>query len=210
MNGASSLGIDLSEKQIGDFLSYVNLLLIWNSHFNLTSIESPELIIRHHFIDSLAITPFIDPTGRMMDIGSGGGFPGIPLKILFPEKEIHLVEAQRKRANFLREITRKLNLRGLQVTETRAEKINPEEIGPFNEVISRALGSLQNFLRLSAPFLFLGGRSLVMGGPTGIRAFSDEETSKSYLDFGFIKGRLENYILPLGNENRTLLIYTKG
>jgi len=209
--GVSSLGLAITEKQIDAFFTYFNLLKSWNSRFNLTSIENPKLIIRHHFIDSIAVAPFIDPNGgRMMDIGSGAGFPGIPIKILFPEKELHLVEAQRKKINFLKEVTRKLNIKGLEVTETRAEKINLTQSGQYNEVITRASGPLQNFLRISAPLLLPGGKSLVMGGPTGLQGFRNEETRKSYLDLGFIESRLENYILPIGNEKRTLLIYTKG
>ena len=205
--GASSLGLKLTEKQIDKFSSYLSLLLTWNARFNLTAIRSPALIIRLHFIDSLAIAPFISPGGRLLDVGSGAGFPGIPLKIISPKMALTLVESQRRKANFLREVVRSLNLSGVEVLEGRAEQLKPQEIGLFSVVVARALGSLDNFLRLSAPLLRQGGRTIIMHGPKGAQFFRRME--KKHLILGFSESRLENYQLPLGHEKRALLIYVK-
>ena len=207
LEGTRYLGLSLSQKQIDSFSSYLSLLLIWNSRFNLTSIKTPTLIIRLHFIDSLAIAPFIRPTGRLLDVGSGAGFPGIPLKIISPKKEVILVEPQRKKANFMREVIRTLKIDGMEVVEDRAEKIDPRMIGLFSEVVTRALGSPDLFLRISFPLLSTGGQSLIMHGPTGAGLFGSKKMKCPNARFS--ECRLEHYSLPIGGEQRTLLIYVK-
>lgn len=207
LEGAISLGLTLSQNQIDTFFSYLSLLLTWNSRVNLTSIKNPTRIVRLHFVDSLAIAPFISPIGRILDVGSGAGFPGIPLKIISPKKEVILVEPQRKKANFLREVIRSLKIVGMEVVEERAEKLNPQKIGLFSEVVTRALGSPDLFLRISYPLLSTGGRSLIMHGPTGAGLFRSKKLQCLKAAFG--EGRLEDYNLPIGNEKRTLLIYVK-
>lgn len=207
LEGTRNLGLTLSQKQIDSFSSYLSILLKWDSRFNLTSIKSPTLIIRLHFIDSLAISPFISPTGRLLDVGSGAGFPGIPLKIIAPKKEVLLVEPQRKKANFMREVIRSLNLVGMEVIEERAEKIDPRMIGLFSEIVNRALGSPDLFLRVSFPLLSAGGQSLIMHGPTGAGLFGSKKLT--HTSVGFSERRLERYNLPIGGEKRTLLIYVK-
>lgn len=206
--GADSLGLKLSQKQIDAFSCYLSLLLAWNSRFNLTAITSPKPIIRLHFIDSLAIAPFISPSGRTLDVGSGAGFPGIPLKIISPKKELTLVESRRRKANFLREVVRSLNLSGVEVVEERAENLNPRDVGLFSEVVTRALGSMDHFIRISVPLLCTGGRCIIMHGPKGAQLF--RHTENKYLNLGYSKRFLESYHLPLGHEKRTLLIYVKN
>ena len=205
--GARSLGLNLSQKQIRNFSCYLSLLLSWNAKFNLTAIRSPAAIVRLHFIDSLALAPFISPNGRILDVGSGAGFPGIPLKIYAPKKKLLLVEAQRRKANFLREVVRSLHLTGVEVVEGRAEKLTSGDVGQFNEVVTRALGSLDDFLRISMPLLYTGGRSIIMHGPKGAELFRRMETK--CLNLPFSECRLEDYRLPFGGEKRTLLIYVK-
>lgn len=205
--GASTLGIDLSVKQQESFLSYLSLLLFWNSRLNLTSIRDPELIVRRHFLDSIAIIRFLSPVGRLLDLGSGAGFPGLPLKIVLPQKEVVLLEARRKKANFLREVVRKLNLKGVEVIEGRAEEMNAEDIGPFDEVVTRAFGSVDIFLQISFPLLRSKGRSLMMHGPEGERLL--EQTRNTGRKLGFSESQIERFSLPLGNEERTLLIFVK-
>jgi len=208
VRGADSLGIALSQLQIESFLSYIDLIQFWNSKFNLTAIRSTPLIVRHHFIDSLAIARFTDPEKRLMDMGSGAGFPGIPLKIISPDKEITLVDAQRKKINFMREVVRALNLKGAEVIEARAEELNPSKNGLFGETVSRAFGSLDQFLQISAGLLTPGGQGLFMSGPKGPTAYT--YIKDKCIEDGFIKSRIESYRLPIGNEQRTLLIFSKN
>ncbi len=208
LRGTEALGIALSQRQVENFLSYIDLIQFWNSKFNLTAIRSTSLIVRHHFIDSLAIAPFTGPDKRLMDIGSGAGFPGIPLKIISPDKEITLVDSQRKKINFMREVIRDLNLKGVEVIEARAEELNPSKNGLFGETVARAFGSLDQFLQISAGLLTPGGQGLFMSGPKGPTAYT--HIKDKCIGEGFIKSRIESYRLPIGNEHRTLLIFSKN
>lgn len=141
-----------------------------------------------------------------MDVGSGAGFPGIPLKIAFPGKEVILIESRRKKANFLREVIRSLRMKGIQVLEARLERIEPQEIGPVRDIVTRAFGSLDHYLKTSCTFLSPGGRLFIMHGPKGRELLRD--LGKTWNDLGFEKIRLETYVLPIGNEKRTLLIFS--
>ena len=208
LSGTEALGIALSPRQVENFLSYIDLIQFWNSKFNLTAIRSTPLIVRHHFIDSLAMARFTDPDKRLMDIGSGAGFPGIPLKIISPDKEIILVDSQRKKVNFMREVIRDLNLKGVEVIEARVEELNPSKNGLFGESVARAFGSLDQFLQISAGLLTPGGQGLFMSGPKGPTAYT--HIKDKCIEEGFIKSRIESYRLPIGNEQRTLLIFSKN
>jgi 16S rRNA (guanine527-N7)-methyltransferase len=207
VSGTVSLGIQLSSNQVDSFLSYLSLLFQWGRKFNLTSIKEPGLVVRRHFLDSLAILPFLSSTGRLLDIGSGAGFPGLPLKIVLPEKEVVLVESHRKKSNFLRELTRKLNIKGVQIIEKRVEELKTNEVGSFDEVVTRAFGSVDLFLKLSFPLLSNEGRSLIMHGPKGVELF--RRLKRAAVDFGFSEARLEEVRLPMGDEQRRILIFLK-
>jgi len=208
LRGTAALGIALSQKQVETFLSYIDLIQLWNSKFNLTAIRSTPLIVRHHFIDSLAIAPFTNPDKRLMDIGSGAGFPGIPLKIIFPDKEMTLVDSQRKKINFMREVVRLLDLKGVEVIKARVEELSSSQNGLFGETVARAFGLLDQFLQISAGLLAPGGQGLFMSGPKGPAAYTNIKDKS--IDQGFTKSRIESYLLPIGNEQRTLLIFSKN
>lgn len=205
---AGRLGIDLSLHKKQLFLSHLSLLLCWNRKINLTSIKDLNLIVRRHFLDSIAVVPYLTPAGRLMDAGSGAGFPGLPIKIVLPEKEVVLVESRRKKANFLREFTRRLSIEGVQVIERRLEDLKAKEIGLFDEVVTRAFGAADLFLRLSSPLLSPMGRSLILHGPKAAGLFPT--LKKRSLDWGFSEARREEIRLPGGNERRNLLIFGKG
>ena len=143
-----------------------------------------------------------------MDIGSGAGFPGIPIKIALPKKKLFLVEPQRKKANFLRALVRELKLEETTVIEERAEKLVPEDTGFLDEVVSRAFGSPEVFLTASASLLRPGGLALIMHGPKGPDTFRRFEGKHQAL--GFNIARLESYELPVGHEKRTLLIFARN
>ena len=207
--GSKSLGLCLSQRQIDAFRTYLDLITLWNSRMNLTAIREPEAIIRLHFLDSLAIVRFLAPDERLLDLGSGAGFPGIPIKILYPDKQVVLVEAHGKKANFLREVIRKLKLKKIQIVGERAEKLSPREIGFLKELITRASGPLENLLRIAAPLLAPGGSFLIMSGPSGLKKFNAIEARGRAFNLGFKPGALEEYRLPIGQEARTLLTFTR-
>jgi len=164
--------------------------------------------VRHHFIDSLTLAKVIDPLGRLLDVGSGAGFPGLPLKILFPQKEMLLLEPTRKKANFIRAVIRELGLKGVRVAEQRIEDLIPEKVLKFKEAVARAFGSYEEFFRVSYPHLDRDGKAIAMHGPSGETLFDElkhESALASYTRFELIKLKL-----PMGNENRILLVLTKN
>jgi 16S rRNA (guanine527-N7)-methyltransferase len=113
--GARALGLDLTPEQIEQFLIFLDLLLRWNRKMNLTALRTPPQIISRHFLDSLLLLPHLPETGRLLDLGSGAGFPGLPLKIARPGLSIDLAEATAKKASFLKEAVRRLRMSGISV-----------------------------------------------------------------------------------------------
>ena len=157
------LGIEtpLAVSQIGQ---YLQLLLKWNQKINLTAEKDPEEILKKHVFDSLQYCRAIEPGLRVMDIGSGAGFPGIPLKIIFPELQLVLVESQRKRCSFLETVVRELKMEQVTVLNARAEDIPDNH--QSDAVVFRAVSGAQECLNLSARFLPPGGR-VVLKKPPG-------------------------------------------
>jgi 16S rRNA (guanine527-N7)-methyltransferase len=205
--GTAGMGIRLAAAQIDSFLAYLSLLVQWSDKFNLTAVKEADTIVRRHFLDSLAILPFVPPDGRLLDIGSGAGFPGLPLKLALPEKELVLVEPRRKKANFLREVIRRLSLDGAWVTEKRAEELSVDAMGLFSEVVTRALGSADLFLQSSFPLLLPGGRSMIMHGPQGRHLLPKLQKQSAIV--GFASSRMEELRVPAGGGERCLLIFSK-
>lgn len=164
---ARRAGVTLSDAQLNQFVLYHKELLSWNAKINLISKKSALDITGRHFLDSLSAARFIDrPDARLLDIGSGGGFPGIPLKIAMPELEVHLLESNRKKTSFLKHIIRQLNLAGTQVIHERVQKAAEDEKRHeyFDYVVSRAAFHLADLAMLSAPFLTPEGKFIALKG----------------------------------------------
>lgn len=161
--GAEELGLRLSPPQLQRFERYLEELRLWNRVVNLTALREEDEIVRGHFLDSLAVLPWVPARGRLLDLGSGAGLPGVPLKIARPELQVTLLEASRKKALFLRHLGRCLEL-DLEVRCQRAERPGDLE-GAFDAVISRALGPLRRVAELGLPYLREGGTLLAMKGP---------------------------------------------
>jgi 16S rRNA (guanine527-N7)-methyltransferase len=204
ITGSKILGVVLSSDQVDRFLSYLATLLQWNDTFNLTSISDPVAVVRLHFLDSLAIAPFVDTSGPILDVGSGAGFPGMPLKIIFPDVALTLVEPRRKRANFLRALIRQLQAKAINVIEGRVEDLSQQLAGSFSTVALRAVGNLEFLLPIIRPLLQPGGKCLIMHGPKGNAYFGSLRTLA--LQKGFADTRIHGYVIPLGNESRSLLV----
>jgi 16S rRNA (guanine527-N7)-methyltransferase len=138
--------LELSGEQVLQIQQYIRILLVWNEKLNLTAIRDPLEILYRHFCESMyaAIAVPVE-NGRLADVGSGGGFPGLPLKILRPNLQVFLIESNLKKATFLAEVTRELGLADARVLVRRYEELG-EELAPLDFVCSRALGEFRAFL----------------------------------------------------------------
>lgn len=161
--GAPVASIDV-EQQIEQFLRYRTELLDWNTRMNLTAITEPEEVLLKHFLDSLSLLSVYDRlTTRLLDIGSGAGFPGIPLKIMRPTWEVVLLEATGKKVAFLLHVIETLQLEGIVALQGRAEELahNQAYRGRFDAVTARAVASLPTLLEYAAPFCRVGGQIIL-------------------------------------------------
>jgi 16S rRNA (guanine527-N7)-methyltransferase len=168
LENARTLGIELNAQQLAQFDLYKNELLQWNAKTNLISENSSKQIITHHFLDSLTAWQFIPKSNaRMMDIGCGAGFPGLPLKIALPDLEIYLLEANRKKVSFLKHIIRLLDFSSTFVLHERIENIIKTDLWKekFDIVISRATFKLNELLTLGEFFLAPEGQLIALKGP---------------------------------------------
>ena len=209
INDARQIGVFLDQKMVQEFLIYLKELKEWNQKINLTSLKTDEAIITTHFIDSLTLIPHLPSSASMLDLGSGAGFPGIPLKIAAPAHNITLLEATRKKANFLRHIIRRLGLSKTTVLEYRAEHFkSPDPSHPvFDSVIARALAPLKTFLQLGAPLVKRGGHLVAMKGEK-----IEEELKESHAVFKALSLEVDKKValqLPQSNKKRHLIFIKK-
>jgi 16S rRNA (guanine527-N7)-methyltransferase len=154
------LGIECSEDKIDRFNDYYDLLIKWNENINLTAITEYEDVVIKHFIDSILICTFTDIGGcKIIDVGTGAGFPGIPLKILYPECEMFLLDSLNKRVKFLEETVKALDLNKISCIHGRAEDLarKKEYRGAFDISVSRAVANLSTLSEYCIPFLKTGG-----------------------------------------------------
>ncbi|CAI8959932.1 MULTISPECIES: 16S rRNA (guanine(527)-N(7))-methyltransferase RsmG [Pseudomonas] len=140
--GARQLGVELSEVQHAQLLAYLALLIKWNKAYNLTAVRNPDEMVSRHLLDSLSVMPFIH-SERWLDVGSGGGMPGIPLAILHPDKHVTVLDSNGKKTRFLTQVKLELKLDNLTVIHKRVEEFQPEL--PFTGIVSRAFSSMENF-----------------------------------------------------------------
>lgn len=164
--GAGKLGIELSARQVKQFELYYRELIEWNRRINLTAITDYSSVQVKHFLDSLTVAPtlsaqeVINPDFKIVDIGTGAGLPGLPLKILFPQPRLVLLEPTTKKTVFLQHIVRKLELENVEVVNSRAEEAahSPLYREQFALVLSRAVALLPTLVELTLPFCRIGGR----------------------------------------------------
>jgi 16S rRNA (guanine527-N7)-methyltransferase len=172
---ARGYGISLSDEQLERFRVYLRELMLWNEKFNLTGLRDPERIVTELFLDSLIPAPRISPEGRLLDAGSGAGFPGLPLKILYPGLQLHLLEARAKRVHFLKEMVRRLGLTGVEVIRGRIEKDLPTLPGDcYPWITARALAKFPQVIRWCSPLLCGGGILICYLGEHGVEALEEE------------------------------------
>jgi len=155
---------ELSSVQLDQVQKYISLLLLWNQKVSLTSIENPQELVSRHFGESFFGAKFIENSAcRLADVGSGAGFPGLPLKIVLPYLQVSLIEQDTRKATFLNEVIRALNLSGAKVLRSKYEAI-PPEINNFDVIVSRAVGDQKSLLKWAAPRLKESGQAILWIG----------------------------------------------
>ncbi len=208
-NKANKININLTEKQIENFYNYMELLLEWNEKINLTAITDKKEIIQKHFIDSITINKYITKNDKILDIGTGAGFPGIPLKIINQDSKIILLDSLNKRINFLNEVIEKLEIKNVYAIHGRAEDFVKQtgERESFDIVTSRAVAGLNVLLEYMLPFTKIGGICICM---KGINAEDEIEKSKKAIEIlgGKIE-KIEEVYLPDSDILRKNIIIRK-
>jgi 16S rRNA (guanine527-N7)-methyltransferase len=162
--GAAALGVPLDDWQCGQCAKFAALLRERNEQVNLTSITSPEGMLTLHMLDSLSVAQHLGAAQRVLDVGTGGGFPGIPLAIASPDREFTLLDGTQKKIRFVNEAIEALGLTNVRAEATRAENFAGE--AEFDVIVSRALSDLPKFLHNAGKLLAPGGRMLAMKGRT--------------------------------------------
>ncbi|HBC02222.1 16S rRNA (guanine(527)-N(7))-methyltransferase RsmG [Stutzerimonas kunmingensis] len=144
VRGALALGVELSEGQQQQLLAYLALLIKWNKAYNLTAVRDPDEMVSRHLLDSLSVVSFVAESGQTwLDVGSGGGMPGVPLAIMFPDRSFTLLDSNGKKTRFLTQVKLELKLANLEVVHSRVEQFQPAEA--FDGITSRAFSSLEDF-----------------------------------------------------------------
>lgn len=205
----SKLSIELTEKQVEMFYDYMNLLLEWNEKINLTAITEFHEIILKHFVDSVTISRFVSHGKSLIDIGTGAGFPGIPLKILRPDLEIVLMDSLQKRINFLDEVILKLKLEKIKTIHARAEELGKDKKyrEKFDVATSRAVANMSVLLEYLVPFVKKQGKVICMKGSDISEELENSKKAEKIL--GVSLENKEFLYLPGTNMERNILIYLK-
>ena len=168
VKGSSELGITLNSRKIQKFLSYQELIKKWNSKINLTSVTDDSEIIVKHFLDSLTVSELITDGPNILDIGTGAGFPGVPIAIVRESLNITVLDSREKRIFFINEVLRELDLSNVKTVSGRAEDSNNgvPRIN-FDYVLTRAVGDIKEVINLSLPYLNEKGKIILMRGKEG-------------------------------------------
>ncbi len=205
------LGLELTPAQIAAFQTYADELRAWNERFNLTAITDPEGIQVKHFLDSLSLLALLpgDSAGRLIDVGTGAGFPGLPLKIMRPTLRLTLVEATGKKVTFCEAVAAKLGLRDVTVIKARAEEIGqvPEHREQYDWAVARAVAELPVLAEYLLPLVRVGGQAIAQKG-----ANAPQEAQAAEAAVQRLGGRLaatRPVALPGVAETRYLVVYDK-
>ena len=202
-------GLALPDETCERLEVFLDEMLRWNKQINLTAITGREEALEKHLVDALTVLPLLVGNERLLDLGSGGGVPGIPLKLALNGLDLLSVDAVAKKILFQRQVARKLKLTGFEAWHGRAEDL-PRREGVregFNVVISRAFASLVDFARLAEPFLRPGGRAFAMKGPEGEREVADAEVVLRGI--GLMPSERMTVKLPRSQAMRTLIVLKK-
>ncbi len=207
-SGCKALGVHLSSEANTALTTYAQELVRWSRRINLIGKkQSVSEIIESHYIDSLSLSPWLaDPWCRLLDVGTGGGFPGLVCKIANPGLRVGLVEPRQKRVSFLRHIVRTLHCRDVEVFPRRLEEV-ATEIQGYTTFTSRAVTEIGLFLKMVQPFLRRGNRVICMKGP---QYRKELQGAQAIIEkFKLTLDQIEEFTLPVSGSRRCLLLFTK-
>ena len=199
--GAGNLNIHIDRKITDQFSIHAIELIKWNRKINLTTITDPVKVAVKHFLDSIVSVRVVPEYGRLLDIGSGGGFPGIPIKILIPSLSVTLIDASRKKVSFLKHVIRNIKLVQIDARQIRVEELAKEKTGDncFDVIICRAFSRLDKIILQALPLLAKDGMIIAMKGKL---SESELESASKYN----LSLTVEKYKLPFLELERTLVI----
>lgn len=209
INMLEKINLMLDDKQIEDFYCYMNELIEWNKNINLTAITEEKEIIQKHFIDSLTIFKYLNKNDKIIDVGTGAGFPGIPLKIADETFDITLLDSLNKRILFLDNVIEKLKLNNIETIHSRVEDaaINPQYREKYDIATSRAVAQLNVLLEYLLPLVKVGGKCICMKGGN---LEEELENSKKALEIlGGKVEKIESFELPNSDIKRNIIIIKK-
>ncbi len=205
-NEASKNNINLSEKEIELFYLHMNNLIEWNQKINLTAIKEEKEIVIKHFMDSIVIKDEIVGS-RVLDLGSGAGFPGIPLKIVNDKLEVTLLDAVNKKVNFMNDTIEKIKLKNIVAIHARAEELAHDEKyrEKYDIVVSRAVSNMTTLVEYMLPFLKKGGKCICLKGPD-----VDNELEDAKNAIRILGGKIEKKMqYDLNGNGRSLIVILK-
>ena len=203
------MGVSLGEKETEQFMTYLSLLLEWNEKMNLTAITDPKEIILKHFVDSLTIAKYVEEGKSIIDMGTGAGFPGIPIKIYRKDVKVVLADSLNKRIKFLDEVIDKLKLENVETIHCRAEELgkNKQYREKFDYATSRAVANLSTLSEYLMPFVKLNGKCIFMK-----TIEVEEELEKAKKAIKTLGGKIEKvdkFEIPESDLGRSIIIVKK-
>lgn len=206
---AEKINENISQEQSDKLYDYMKLLIEWNGKINLTAITEENEVILKHFIDSITINKYLENRNTILDMGTGAGFPGIPLKIINEDKSFTLVDSLNKRISFLNEVCTNLKLDKIECLHGRAEELakNSKYRESYDVVTSRAVAKLNVLLEYMLPYVKVGGLCICMKGPNVSEEL--EEAKNAIRILGGKLKKVENIILPDSDIERNIIIVEK-
>lgn len=205
--------IELDESKAKALKEYKELLVEWNEKMNLTAITEDYEVIIKHFVDCLECTHLITNEKKIIDVGTGAGFPGMPLAIYYPQIEFTLLDGLNKRLIFLEEVVNKLGLKNVKIVHARAEEAarNEEYFESFDAVVSRAVANLPVLLEYTSPYVKVNGKCIVMKGDNAKEELDLAKNAMNILKLKNIENKEYKYSYTINNEeyNRTILYIEK-
>ncbi|MDP2862264.1 MAG: 16S rRNA (guanine(527)-N(7))-methyltransferase RsmG [Desulfobacterales bacterium] len=214
ISGAKFFDVNVGLKEVRQFSIHAGELLKWNLKINLTAITDPFEVAVKHFLDSIAPAGIIPAGASMLDIGSGGGFPGIPLKVVIPTLSVSLVDSSRKKITFLKHVIRRTGIEDIEAVQGRVEEL-AGSTKLFDVIICRAFSSLEMFVGSALPLLAPNGIIISLKGKINpeeieaVRASGDKKRGTGKISGLSIDIKIKKYLLPYIDSERTFMIIKK-